>query len=66
MHQNQLAEVAELADALDSKSSVVALRAGSSPAFGTRPYAVHLRWTAFLFSRVKAYYVAGGLKFFYL
>ncbi len=30
------AEVAELADALDSKSSVVALRAGSSPAFGTR------------------------------
>ena len=29
------AEVAELADALDSKSSVVTLRAGSSPAFGT-------------------------------
>ena len=31
----QDAEVAELADALDSKSSVVTLRAGSSPAFGT-------------------------------
>ena len=31
----QCAEVAELADALDSKSSVVTLRAGSSPAFGT-------------------------------
>ena len=30
-----IAEVAELADALDSKSSVVTLRAGSSPAFGT-------------------------------
>ena len=28
--------MAELADALDSKSSVVALRAGSSPAFGTK------------------------------
>ena len=27
--------MAELADALDSKSSVVTLRAGSSPAFGT-------------------------------
>ena len=32
------AEVAELADALDSKSSVVTLRAGSSPAFGTIGY----------------------------
>ena len=30
-----LAAVAELADALDSKSSVVTPRAGSSPAFGT-------------------------------
>jgi hypothetical protein len=30
------AEVAELADALDSKSSGVTLHAGSSPAFGTR------------------------------
>lgn len=29
------AEVAELADALDSKSSVVTPRAGSTPAFGT-------------------------------
>ena len=33
--RRQDAEVAELADALDSKSSVVTLRAGSSPAFGT-------------------------------
>lgn len=32
------ADVAELADALDSKSSVVTLRAGSSPAFGTRKF----------------------------
>ena len=32
------AEVAELADALDSKSSVVTLRAGSSPAFGTSKF----------------------------
>lgn len=32
------AEVAELADALDSKSSVVTLRAGSSPAFGIREH----------------------------
>lgn len=30
------AAVAELADALDSKSSVVTPRAGSSPAFGTK------------------------------
>ena len=35
MRNARYAEVAELADALDSKSSVVTLRAGSSPAFGT-------------------------------
>lgn len=41
------AEVAELADALDSKSSVVTLRAGSSPAFGTSKYAVHRKMNRF-------------------
>ena len=45
------AEVAELADALDSKSSVVAPRAGSSPAFGTsksKPFML-MTWKVFLF-----------------
>ena len=46
------AEVAELADALDSKSSVVAPRAGSSPAFGTSKYKpfMLMTWKVFLFS----------------
>ena len=54
------AEVAELADALDSKSSVVTLRAGSSPAFGTT-----CKFKALRFFR-KAFFViydGGNLMF---
>ena len=51
--EHWVAEVAELADALDSKSSVVTPRAGSSPAFGTSKFkASRSLREAYFFSQV--------------